>query len=276
MSKLLKYEFRRSRIFVLEIAGISIILNAIFLVGWAFEIGILCTLGLLGEITCIAFGSTAVLIFSVINFNEDISKRQGYLLFSIPRSSKQVLGAKLLMTLFTFAGLTILFAILIFTDCAYAAYHYGENIIGFLRELFFDTSLTGEELYKTLFIPYNIFGMFMYLFDYIFSFLCKVVLAYIAIVLTKTLLGNSKGRILLAFVMWCGVSFILCLLASLITTAFNFNTIEETYTVINAFVSLTSIYFSPAMYLPALLINLAACVGGFFLVDWLVDKKLSL
>lgn len=76
MSKLLKYEFRRSRIFVLGIAGISIILNAIFLVGWAFEIGFLCTLGLLGEIACIAFGSTAVLIFSVINFNEDISKRQ--------------------------------------------------------------------------------------------------------------------------------------------------------------------------------------------------------
>ncbi len=246
------------------------------LLGWMFEIESLFTIGLLGCLACIGFGSASVLIFSVVNFNEDISKRQGYLLFSTPRSTKQIIGAKLLMTFFTFAGLSILFAILLSVDLVYAAHRYGASILEFLRDIFFDESLTGEALYKTLLTPKNILGLFMFLCNYIFSFLLSVVLAYIAIVLTKTLLGNSKGRIILAFVFWCIASFVLNYISTAISSIFTAENLTTSYTLLDSVVTVTGSILAPTNALPSLLIDLAACIGGFFLVDWLVDKKLSL
>ena len=276
MSKLLKYEFRRSRTIFLGIAGIAVIINAIFLIGYALDIDSLFSIGLISGILCIGFGSTAVLIFSVINFNEDISKRQGYLLFSIPRSNKQIIGAKLITTLIAFAGLTILFAILISIDLAYSIYQNGSHYVGVLQVMFWDTTLTGEELYKTLFTASHFLGVCLIILDYIFSFLCKVVLAYLAIVLTKTLLGNRKGRIFLALVIWCAATFGLSLLGNVLTAFFLVDYNTTNYSAIDSIASITDYFCQSALYLPTILVNIVACIGGFFLTDWLTNKKLSL
>ena len=44
-------------------------------------------LGIIGGVLCLAFGAMAILLYGVIMFNDDISKKPGYLLFSTPRSA---------------------------------------------------------------------------------------------------------------------------------------------------------------------------------------------
>lgn len=113
MGTLLKYEFRRSRTIFLGIIGVTLLIELLYLIGWCFEINILLAIGLIGGFLCIAFGAMAILLYGVIMFNDDISKKPGYLLFSTPRSAAQIVGSKLLMTLFALLGITILFSLLV-------------------------------------------------------------------------------------------------------------------------------------------------------------------
>ena len=99
MGTLLKYEFRRSRTIFLGIIGVTLLVELVYLVGFFTKVQALFTVGLIGGILCLALGAVAILLYGVIMFNDDISKKPGYLLFSTPRSAAQIVGAKLLMTL---------------------------------------------------------------------------------------------------------------------------------------------------------------------------------
>lgn len=99
MGTLLKYEFRRSRVIFLGIIGVTLLVELLYLVGWCFKLETPLLLGIIGGVLCLAFGAMAILLYGVIMFNDDISKKPGYLLFSTPRSAAQIVGAKLLMTL---------------------------------------------------------------------------------------------------------------------------------------------------------------------------------
>ena len=127
MGTLLKYEFRRSRTIFLGIIGVTLLVELVYLVGFFTKVQALFTVGLIGGILCLALGAVAILLYGVIMFNDDISKKPGYLLFSTPRSAAQIVGAKLLMTLFALVGITILFSLLIALDVFLALQRNGTS-----------------------------------------------------------------------------------------------------------------------------------------------------
>lgn len=190
MGTLLKYEFRRSRTIFLGIIGVTLLIELLYLIGWCFEINILLAIGLIGGFLCIAFGAMAILLYGVIMFNDDISKKPGYLLFSTPRSAAQIVGSKLLMTLFALLGITILFSLLISLDVFLALQRRGTSIVAVLS--MFDASITENGLKSVVFNAYNFLGMAMYLLSTVISFVFNVITAYVVIVLLKTIMGTER------------------------------------------------------------------------------------
>ena len=283
MGTLLKYEFRRSRTIFLGITGITLLIELMYLIGWCFEINILFAIGLTGGILCIAFGAMAILLYGVIMFNDDISKKPGYLLFSTPRSAAQIVGSKLLMTLFALLGITILFSLLISLDVFLALHRSGTSIVAVLS--MFDASITENGLKSVVFNAYNFLGMAMYLLSTVISFVFNVITAYVVIVLLKTVMGNQKGRTILGVILWFAIinAFGIAggFLTSTLAPAFNNAAGEVVLTqgsdlTGTVFIGdLLHTVFSPAIYLPTMILCVAGSVAGYLLTVWMMNRKLS-
>ncbi|WP_294581552.1 hypothetical protein [uncultured Ruminococcus sp.] len=282
MGTLLKYEFRRSRTIFLGIIGVTLLIELLYLIGWCFEINILLAIGLIGGFLCIAFGAMAILLYGVIMFNDDISKKPGYLLFSTPRSAAQIVGSKLLMTLFALLGITILFSLLVSLDVFLALQRRGTSIVAVLS--MFDASITENGLKSVVFNAYNFLGMAMYLLSTVISFVFNVITAYVVIVLLKTIMGNQKGRTILGVILWFAIINAFSMLGGLFTThlASGLNNegkimfTQESGLSSTVFIGdLLHTVFSPAIYLPTMLLCIAGSVAGYLLTVWMMEKKLS-
>ena len=272
MGTLLKYEFRRSRTIFLGIIGVTLLVELVYLVGFFTKVQALFTVGLIGGILCLALGAVAILLYGVIMFNDDISKKPGYLLFSTPRSAAQIVGAKLLMTLFALVGITILFSLLI------ALQRNGTSLVALLS--MFDASITENGLKDVLFNGYNFFGLSMYLLNTVISFIFNVIAAYVVIVLLKTVMGNQKGRTILAVILWFAITNAFNLLGGLITTQLASGLDEGNEVVVTQSSTLflsTSLHtlFQPAMYLPTMILCIIGSIAGYWLTTWIIEKKLS-
>ena len=210
--------------------------------------------------------------------NDDISKKPGYLLFSTPRSAAQIVGAKLLMTLFALVGITILFSLLIALDVFLALQRNGTSLVALLS--MFDASITENGLKDVLFNGYNFFGLSMYLLNTVISFIFNVIAAYVVIVLLKTVMGNQKGRTILAVILWFAITNAFNLLGGLITTQLASGLDEGNEVVVTQSSTLflsTSLHtlFQPAMYLPTMILCIIGSIAGYWLTTWIIEKKLS-
>ena len=282
MGTLLKYEFRRSRTIFLGIIGVTLLIELLYLIGWCFEINILLAIGLIGGFLCIAFGAMAILLYGVIMFNDDISKKPGYLLFSTPRSAAQIVGSKLLMTLFALLGITILFSLLVSLDVFLALQRRGTSIVAVLS--MFDASITENGLKSVVFNAYNFLGMAMYLLNTVISFVFNVITAYVVIVLLKTIMGNQKGRTILGVILWFAIINAFGMLGGLFTTHLASGLNNEGQIMFTQESGLSStvfledflhVLFQPAMYLPTMLPCIAGSVAGYLLTVWMMNRKLS-
>lgn len=282
MGTLLKYEFRRSRTIFLGIIGVTLLIELLYLIGWCFEINILLAIGLIGGFLCIAFGAMAILLYGVIMFNDDISKKPGYLLFSTPRSAAQIVGSKLLMTLFALLGITILFSLLVSLDVFLALQRRGTSIVAVLS--MFDASITENGLKSVVFNAYNFLGMAMYLLNTVISFVFNVITAYVVIVLLKTIMGNQKGRTILAVILWFVIINAVSMLGGLFTTHLASGLNNEGKIMFTQESGLSStvflgdflhVLFQPAIYLPTMLLCIAGSVAGYLLTVWMMNRKLS-
>lgn len=276
MSKLLKYELRRSRLIFSGIAAITLFMEIIYLIGYCFDIEALFGIGLIGGILLICFSATAILLYGVLMFNDDISKKPGYLLLSTPRSSAQIIGAKLLMTLFALIGTAILFFLLITFDVWLALRDAEMSFLTFFSML--DASITKDAVLGAIFNGYNLFGLCMYILTGIITFVSNVIVAYIIIVMTKTIMNLQKGRAIIGVILWFVITNVISSIAGFISMGImELDTTNEVDLVntIDGLEFFMQTMFSPAMYLPTMLLSIACCIGGFILTKWMMDKKLS-
>ena len=212
MSKLLKYEFRKTLFAKLIVAGIAVALEAAFLIGLAVDRpggshDLLNTS--IGLLTLLAVGGVlAIGVFSLVTLHRDMNTRQGYMLFMTPNSSYRILGAKLLE-----AALSILLAGAFFfalgaLDIVLLFAHNQElerlwNVISevlqaFSNRLSFDTPsmLSLTALLLT-------------------SWIAVLTAASLADVLMASVLRGKKGSGLLAFVVFIVIARILRLIQGL-------------------------------------------------------------
>ena len=185
------------------------------------------------------------------------------------------------MTLFALLGITVLFALLVSLDGFLALQRTGTSIVELLSLI--DSSVTESGLKEAIFNGYNVFGLCMFLMTTVISFIFNVITAYVVIVLLKTIMGNQKGRGILGVILWFAITYAFSTLGGLISTAFLNNIPNGEIMLSESGISSTMIIqdflhtiFSPALYLPMLLLSIVGSVAGYLLTTWMIEKKLSL
>ena len=221
MGNVLKYEIKKSR-FMMLIVGIIIgCLEIAYLIGFfGFKFAqneklndIFTSIWALSTVLLIVAACCSMLagaIYSVLLYNSDIRKKSGYMLFLTPTPTWQWILAKILMGLLATAVLVVVFAVLGIAD-----------ILLFIPELD-DTSFIGQLLIplRDMFFD-NIGTMVLFLLNMILQIVVMITTIYLAISMSKTLLGNKKIGTFVAFVFWIALEILQSAISSLFTLLSN-------------------------------------------------------
>lgn len=221
MGNVLKYEIKKSR-FMMLIVGIIIgCLEIAYLIGFfGFKFAqneklndIFTSIWALSTVLLIVAACCSMLagaLYSVLLYNSDIRKKSGYMLFLTPTPTWQWILAKILMGLLATAVLVVVFAVLGIAD-----------ILLFIPELD-DTSFIGQLLIplRDMFFD-NIGTMVLFLLNMILQIVVMITTIYLAISMSKTLLGNKKIGSFVAFVFWIALEILQSAISSLFTLLSN-------------------------------------------------------
>lgn len=221
MGNVLKYEIKKSR-FMMLIVGIIIgCLEIAYLIGFfRFKFAqneklndIFTSIWALSTVLLIVAACCSMLagaLYSVLLYNSDIRKKSGYMLFLTPTPTWQWILAKILMGLLATAVLVVVFAVLGIAD-----------ILLFIPELD-DTSFIGQLLIplRDMFFD-NIGTMVLFLLNMILQIVVMITTIYLAISMSKTLLGNKKIGTFVAFVFWIALEILQSAISSLFTLLSN-------------------------------------------------------
>ncbi len=221
MGNVLKYEIKKSR-FMMLIVGIIIGgLEIAYLIGFfGFKFAqneklndIFTSIWALSTVLLIVAACCSMLagaLYSVLLYNSDIRKKSGYMLFLTPTPTWQWILAKILMGLLATAVLVVVFAVLGIAD-----------ILLFIPELD-DTSFIGQLLIplRDMFFD-NIGTMVLFLLNMILQIVVMITTIYLAISMSKTLLGNKKIGTFVAFVFWIALEILQSAISSLFTLLSN-------------------------------------------------------
>ena len=215
MGNVLKYEIKKSR-FMMLIVGIIIGgLEIAYLIGFfGFKFAqneklndIFTSIWALSTVLLIVAACCSMLagaLYSVLLYNSDIRKKSGYMLFLTPTPTWQWILAKILMGLLATAVLVVVFAVLGIAD-----------ILLFIPELD-DTSFIGQLLIPLRDMIFdNVGSVSLFLLNLILQIVVMITTIYLAIAMSKTLLGNKKIGSFVAFVFWIALEILQSAISSL-------------------------------------------------------------
>lgn len=221
MGNVLKYEIKKSR-FMMLIVGIIIGgLEIAYLIGFfGFKFAqneklndIFTSIWALSTVLLIVAACCSMLagaLYSVLLYNSDIRKKSGYMLFLTPTPTWQWILAKILMGLLATAVLVVVFAVLGIAD-----------ILLFIPELD-DTSFIGQLLIPLRDMIFdNVGSVSLFLLNLILQIVVMITTIYLAIAISKTLLGNKKIGSFVAFVFWIALEILQSAISSLFTLLSN-------------------------------------------------------
>ena len=246
MSRLIKYEFRKSMFSKLIIIGITLVLQVVFLVGLFGDYEESMVLGMIGLFFTALAGIAFIGIESILTLYRDLTTKQSYMLFMTPNSSFRILGAKALENTVAILGAGAFFGGLGALDIWLVLRENGT--IGELYEML-QTVLASVDARldmspKTLAIV-------------VLMALCSCVLriatGYLAVVLSCTLLSGKKLAGLISFAFYILLSLGIGWVSSLIPEPKDLH----------------------MMLLMEAGIFMAWSALMYFVTAWLMDKKLS-
>ncbi len=202
MFKLMKYEFRKTFAQKLILLGITAVLEIAYLIAlfchnenWTAVFAGLLTLLAIGGVLMIGLGSVLIL-------HRDINTKQSYMLFMTPNSSYRILGAKvaenglsILLTGVFFFALGALDVTLLFTQFGTLA-----DLWDAIQELL---RVFNQQ------IPLDTASIALFVFSLLASWFAAINAAYLADVISASLLNGKKYNGLLTFVVYLGLAFVL-------------------------------------------------------------------
>ena len=248
MSKLLKYELRKTWALKLIILGVTAAAELAFLITLFLDtenhevLGVTCVL-----LFFIALGGTILIgVQSVLTLHRDMNTKQGYMLYMTPKNSFRILGAKLLEN-----GLSLVLA---------GAFFF---LLGLLDvTLLFSRMGSLEELWKFFQdfvrmindeIQLNAQSILCLVAELLASWLATVSIAYLADIISSALLNGRKMNGFLSFLFFI----LLTVLLSWIQNRFRAGMAIETALLVRAGIALL---YSAVMYV---------------ISAWVMDRHLS-
>ena len=246
MSKLIKYEFRKSLMSKLIFLGVTAAMEIVFLVGVLGDFENPTFIGMIGLFFTALAGIAYIGIESILILYRDLTTKQSYMLFMTPNSSYRILGAKAIEN-----GCAVLLSGLFFGGLAALDFwlilgKYGEfqQFLDMFKNMLVSIDarldLSTRSLAAVLFMT-------------LCSWILKIVTGYLAVVTACTLLSGKKGAAFISFILYIAIGFF---------TGWLLSFLPENMDVITRLLSEAglSMAFSALMY---------------FITAWLMDKKLS-
>ncbi len=246
MSKLLKYENRKSLFYKLVILGVTAVMEIIFLIGVIGKYENPMFIGILGLVFTAVSGIAFIGIESVITLYRDLTTKQSYMLFMTPNSSYKILGAKAIENSFSILLCGVFFGGLAYLDLSLVAKQYDifgsftDMVNNFLTALDPRLAITGKAVAAAVFML-------------ICSFILKIITGYLAVVLACTILSGKRGAAIISFVIYVVISILTTVLVQ---------KVPESMEAVSRMMVMA-------------LIQLALSVVMYFITAWLMDKKLS-
>ena len=130
MLKLMKYELRKTAFSKLVLLVITAVAEIAFLIGVFWKKDNILAMGIIFLVMCTIFGVIYIGIESVNVLHRDLNTKQSYMLFLTPKSSYQILGAKILEN-----GISIIMAGAFFAALAALDVTVATLYIGGLKEM---------------------------------------------------------------------------------------------------------------------------------------------
>lgn len=208
MLRLLKYELRKTLLSKLVLLGITLFTEVIFLIGlWGKKDNTLA-LGaiLLFFIAIIGIGMMGLL--SLVTLHRDMNTKQGYMLFMTPNSCYKILGAKVLE-----CGISILLAGAFFFALGWLDFSLllGQGANKEIWRMFTEAIkvINDKIVLDAAHVSALVFSMLA-------SWLCTVITAYLADVISSSLLNGKKGNLLVTFILFLVLNYAISKLVQLI------------------------------------------------------------
>ena len=248
MSKLLKYELKKTWALKLIMLGITAVAELAFLMVLFLDtqnetaLAVTCML-----LFFIALGGTVLIgVQSVLTLHRDMNTKQGYMLYMTPRNSFQILGAKLLENGLSLALTGGFFFLLGFLDVTLLFSKLGalEEFWRFFQDFL---RMINEE------IQVNAWSIFCLVTEMLASWLATVSIAYLADIVSSALLNGKKMNGLLSFLFFIALTILLSWIQNQFRTSSNI----ETLLLIRAGIA---VVYSAVMYV---------------LSAWVMDRYLS-
>ena len=192
MSKLIKYEFRKTMFTKWIILGITGVAEILYLLGLYLDKNTLMGLSM-ALLTLLAFGGVLVIgLQSVVTLHRDMNTRQSYMLFMTPNSSYKILGAKVIEN-----GLSILVA---------GGFFFALGALDIT--LLFAKQSSLKELWDTIAqiihafnqdVEINAQSLACLMAAMLTGWIATVTAAYLADAVSSALLNGKKGNFLVSF-----------------------------------------------------------------------------
>ena len=193
MLRLLKYEFRKTLFPKMVLLALLVIFEGIFLYGYWTGNDSTTTLGLSLFLFTFLCGLLAIGIISLVTLHKDMNTRQGYMLFMTPNSTYRILGAKVAE-----CGLSLLIAGAIGLGIGALNFSMLSEVTKLITSLLenFGSNLVPD--FPTL---------SSLLFNILSHLLCSVTTAYLADVISSSLLNGRKGNLAITFVLFILINY---------------------------------------------------------------------
>ena len=246
MSHLIKYEFRKSLLSKLVIAGIAAVLEAAFLIGIFCDLGTPAGIGAGGLFFIALAGIGFIGIESILTLYRDLTTKQSYMLFMTPNNSYRILGAKVLENAVSVLLTGAFFGLLAALDFSLLLTKFGaySDLIEFAKRAL-------ESIDPRLTLDYRSF--FTLVFMLLCSWLLRIGTGYLAVVIGCTLLAGKKGCWIICFLFYIGISILIGL---------GMDRIPDTLPIFN-YLMIQSV------------ISLVCALVMYFITAWIMDRKLS-
>lgn len=190
MLRLLKYELRKTLFAKLVLLAVTAVAEGVFLYGyWADRDKPLAIGAVL--LFFIAISGIALMgILSLVTLHRDMNTKQGYMLFMTPNSCYKILGAKVIE-----CGVSLMIA---------GAFFFGLGILDFslllgANEILNEIWSVVDDMLRAFRIELNVSSIAALTFYMLSFWLCTVTTAYLADVISSSLLNGKKGNLLITF-----------------------------------------------------------------------------
>lgn len=240
MLKLMKYEFRKTAFSKLILLCITMVVEIVYLLGVFLKKDNLIFIGIMLLILCATAGILYIGLESINVLQRDLNTKQSYMLFLTPRSSYQILGAKILENGISILLTGVFFAVLAVIDIA----------VGNYKELW-------DMLYRFMDMNMNIsidpWVIAFNFFSALAGWITCIVSADLAVILSASVLAGKKASGIIAFIIFIILTTLLGMGMDMLP---ELNSIELTFALDIAVSFLTAAIF-------------------YLIRGWIMDKKLS-